>query len=877
MTSMPALDLEVPIPCDTPSEQVSPREVGGKAWNLLRLRELGYPVPRFVILPCVAFEEVLGDGLREIEAALAGLDALDPEAAAGAAEQVVAIVEGRPWPARWGDALAAALPGASSLAVRSSVVGEDGAQHSFAGLMDSRLGVPRHGLPAAVRGVWASAFSGRALAYRQRKGLARSGIRTAVIVQEMADVAVSGVLFTRDPRDSSPGCVIAAAHGLGEGVVADAAESDTYCVKPGTDQVVSEVRPKLHRVVLAAAGGTARSTLPAGLRGRPVLDEKQVLRLRDLGLALAQAMGAPQDVEWAFAADGRLAVLQARPLLSAPRSGVVRVWDNANIVESYPGLTLPLTFSFARRAYARAFRRGSRGFLPPWSAGPAPEVFESLLGLLHGRVYYSLRAWYQMLAFLPGARAYRVAWDRLVGVVPGTELPPVSRGVVTRVYGLLGAVRLLLGVERNARAFFRRFDAFYARYRESGAEAGTPDQGILALRALEEDAAGFWHRTLHNDFCAIRYQQWLAALCQRAGAGLDMVNRLLAGESGIESLAPVRSLSELAGRVRRQPRWLAALAGDSLSGWQRIQHEPELADLRAALAEHLAAFGDRAPEELKLESITFREQPARLLALLREQVQRSRPAGLDEERIWRERVEAERSVAGGLRLGPERAVFRFVLRQARSALRAREDMRFARARLFGIARRLFRRLGELLTERGVLESAMDVHSLTLQELSDFVEGTAVTTELKALVSLRRSEYAAHAAQAPADSFTTLGPPSLDPGAPGPVTLSSGPRARGTGCSAGVATGKAQVVLDPQGARRGCGTVIVARATDPGWVFLMLDAAGLVVERGSPLSHTAIVGRELGIPTVVGVAGATRLIPEGAEVTLDGSTGEVWWR
>ena len=397
-----------------------------------------------------------------------------------------------------------------------------------------------------MRRVWASACSGRALAYRQRKGLARAGIRTAVIVQEMAEVAASGVLFTRDPRDSSAGCVIAAAYGLGEGVVADAVEGDSYGVEPGTDRVGSEVRPKLHRVVLADGGGTARATLPAGLRGRPVLGPKQVLRLRDLGLALEQAMGGPQDAYGAFAADGRLAVLQA-PLLPPIRRGAV--WDNANIVESYPGLTLPLTFSFARRAYARAFRRASRGFLPPWSTGPAPEVFESLLGLLHGRVYYNVRAWYQMLAFLPGARAYRVAWDRLVGVVPGTELPQVRRGVVTRVYGLLGAVRLLLGIESNARAFFRRFDAFYARHRESGAQAGTPDQGILALRALEEDAAAFWHQTLHNDFC-YPAQQWLAALCQRAGA--ERIGPLLAGESDRKfgfSCARSASLQ----KQRRQP------------------------------------------------------------------------------------------------------------------------------------------------------------------------------------------------------------------------------------------------------------------------------------------------------------------------------------
>ncbi len=99
---------------------------------------------------------------------------------------------------------------------------------------------------------------------------------------------------------------------------------------------------------------------------------------------------------------------------------------------------------------------------------------------------------------------------------------------------------------------------------------------------------------------------------------------------------------------------------------------------------------------------------------------------------------------------------------------------------------------------------------------------------------------------------------------------------GIGCSAGVATGTARVVLDPVAASAGRGDVLVARSTDPGWVFLMMSSAGLVAERGSPLSHTAIIGRELGIPTVVGVTGATARIPDGAQLRIDGSTGHVEW-
>jgi pyruvate,water dikinase len=225
-------------------------------------------------------------------------------------------------------------------------------------------------------------------------------------------------------------------------------------------------------------------------------------------------------------------------------------------------------------------------------------------------------------------------------------------------------------------------------------------------------------------------------------------------------------------------------------------------------------------------------------------------------------------------------VFRFVLERARTAIRAREDMRLARTRLFGMVRRLFLRLGGLLAGQQLLEVASDVHYLTVEELLDLGRGTGVTTDLKGLVAVRKADYARHATQPAATRLETLGIPVPSAVAVPTATADDAPdgrnELRGTGCSAGIATGRAAVVLDPERAVSGRDSVLVARSTDPGWVFLMMSAAGMVVERGSLLSHTAIIGRELGIPTVVGATGATTRIPEGAAVRLDGRTGEVRW-
>ncbi len=369
-------------------------EVGGKAWNLLRLREKGFLVPRFWIVPRapLAATRVSPDLLLE---------------------------------------LGAALPEGRLFAVRSSAVAEDSREHSFAGVLESVLNVPRTEVAAAIERVWASALSARAVSYRRRKGLRPEDEATAVIVQEMVQPRCAGVLFTRDPADGARRVVISAGLGLGQGVVSDAVETDTFRIGWEGAALSSEVRTKRSRIVLAdgCGGGTREETVPRRWRGRPALRASEVRRLRDVGREVEQALGGPQDVEWALEGAGRLFVLQARPIVGGARSTrePVRIWDNANVVESYPGLTLPLTFSFARRSYERTFSDAAARFLALGGARPSRDVFASLIGLLDGRVYYNLHSWYEMFSYLPGSDRYRESWDRLMGVA-GRGASPPSRG-----------------------------------------------------------------------------------------------------------------------------------------------------------------------------------------------------------------------------------------------------------------------------------------------------------------------------------------------------------------------------------------------------------------------------------------------------------------
>jgi pyruvate,water dikinase len=210
-------------------------------------------------------------------------------------------------------------------------------------------------------------------------------------------------------------------------------------------------------------------------------------------------------------------------------------------------------------------------------------------------------------------------------------------------------------------------------------------------------------------------------------------------------------------------------------------------------------------------------------------------------------------------------------------VRDRENLRFERTRVFGVVRRIFLALGEGLARAERLEHTRDVFLLTREELFAALEASGTGTDLRALVRARRDEFAGYAqGAAPPDRFESFGPPSGREWA-GTSTSTGDAHENewhGTGCCPGVVRARVRVVRDPREARGLSGHILVAERTDPGWTVLFPAVAGLLVQRGSLLSHSAIVAREMGIPCIVGIAGLMATVREGEEVEMDGTTGRV---
>lgn len=890
------------------------QQAGGKAGGLATLAHAHLPIPPWFVIAPVVFTASLSDGQRATFAAACATADLTT---------IEAVLSEMRLDERMGAELARELaalcPRGERVAVRSSAFDEDGAARSFAGQLETFLFVAPEQVAERIIDVWRSGFSERVLAYRREHGLSLPTEPPAVLVQRMVEADVAGVAFSADPVSGRRGvAVVSALYGLGTALVSGECDADTYTLDRDGVILTRTLAEKsaAHRHICGNVVETV--PVPTELVKQPALTDAQIRAVAELARRCERHFGCPQDIEWA-SADGKLFLLQTRPITSlagmADPDGRYALWDNSNIAESYNGITTPLTFSFARYAYEQVYRQMCRVLgVPEATIARYAGTFRCMIGLVNGRVYYNLLSWYRLLALMPGFTANRTFMEQMMGVKEGlpetlvTELGQSTwRGrLLDRLRLLLVVCKLLTGygrLPREIRRFFQRINQALAP-RASDLAQLRADELMDAYRALERQLLAHWDAPLVNDLFAMLFYGMLRALVLKwcGDASGSFQNDLLTGEGGIISAEPARRVRAMAALAAPHPALIEILCngsrGEILSSLAGV---PALAE---AYQSYLNLFADRCLEELKLESATLRDDPLPLLRSIghlarrlqtnvpslvtlstpRESTINFQPGERTAEPLAgaERRQQAEQRVATILRGHPmRRLLFGWVLKQARARVRDRENLRFERTRVFGCVRRIFSELGQRLHALDLLEEPRDIFYLEVEEVLGFVNGTATTTDLKGLVSVRKAEYARfQALPVPADRFETHGIVSVghtfteSTGRAEKNLPADGELHQGTGCCPGLVRGPVRVITDPRGAEIRAGEILVAERTDPGWIMLFPAAAGVLVERGSLLSHSAIVAREMSIPTIVGLHEITRWLHTGEWVELDGSSGVV---
>lgn len=852
-------------PVDPPDRQT----MGGKAAVLAALGNT-FPIPAWFVVTPAALLASLSDTQRA--ALIAGQELGNmqmSQAVVAAITQAVATLDDDPH---------------ACFAVRSSATAEDGQKASFAGQLASYLQVERNNIFTAVCHVWQSAFADHVTYYRQQlwdkqNGAAPTTWLPAVLIQRMVDADVAGVAFGADPvTGDRRHCIITATRGLADGLVSGRVNGESYRVERQGKVLQQQ---KIEELALLSPG--------------------MIQAIIMLLTQVEAQLGAPQDIEWAFA-DGQLYLLQARPITTLPvnsmptptNQGPLTIWDNSNIVESYSGVTAPLTFSFARHVYAHVYVAFCRQMgVSAAQIEAAQPAFRNLLGYLNGHVYYNLLNWYRILALFPGFQSNRHFMEQMMGVKEGVDdkiLATLLPQQPTRWARLVDGWRLaraglgLLGSQLTLRKTIARF---YARL-DRALPHTTDELQRLSLtelvadyRTVERQLLTQWDAPLINDFlCMIAFGLSRQLLARQGGEqGLQLHSDLLIGQGDIISAEPAQRLTQMAVLAAQDPGVVEALL--HAPPHQALAALATLPDLAGAYHAYLAKFGNRCMQELKLESPTLVDDPTSLLRAIG-QMATHRPSAPTTLRPAS--TSASQALAA---LYPRQPLRRWLTGQvvawAKARVRDRENLRFERTRVFGYARQLFLAMGQRLCEAGLLDQPRQIFLLEVEEVLRVAEGTSTTYDLRGLIALRQAEQQRFAAlpslpnrvQTAGLTVTALAT-GIDQPLPKPP-VDDTTRRQGIGCCAGVVQAPVRVITDPRQASLQAGEILVARFTDPGWITLFANAAGILVERGSLLSHSAIVARELGIPAIVAIDGLLEWLETGDVVEMNGATGTVQLR
>ncbi len=847
-------------------ESMTVEEVGGKAFSLSMLQ--GLRIPEWFVVTPAAF---VSSGCQQSDPARWRLSETICEQLQHALDHLVA--------------------GEGYFAVRSSAVDEDSQGFSFAGQLESFLGVARKEVAGKVADVWRSAFSEHIRAYRDEHGLGEC-VPPAVVVQRMIDANCAGVSFSVDPISGNWGhALVSSVWGLGNGLVDGELDGDTFRVDRSGKVIERQGGSKSFGYYLREGVPRKEEHDSEKAQGFSLTDH-QAIEIANLARTCSRKRGAPQDIEWAYE-KGVLYLLQSRPITSlgqvADPEGKINIWDNSNIAESYGGVTTPLTYSFARSIYEEVYRQFCKIMGVPRHVIEAnQDTYRGLLGLMNGRMYYNLINWYRLLACFPGFSINRTFMEQMMGVQKelGEELlelipRPKTNRLLSLVH-LLGALAGMgmshLRLSQNIKKFYKRLNTALARP-EIPLSEQRPDELVAYYRHLEDQLLLRWDAPLINDFFAMIYFGILSKICTSwfGDENGTLQNDLVGGSGRVVSAEPARRVAELATFIADDKDAINLFQEGTLAAIVRfLEDHKEMGHL---YNEYLETFGDRCIDELKLESITLHENPLPLLRAIGHFAAREKKT--EGNQSIDARLDAEKRALETLsRNGVRRAFFRFILKYARARVEDRENLRFERTRLFGRVREIMVELGKRFAALGVLEEHGDIFYLEKDEILSFVEGFASCPDLGGIATARKHYFQKYADMEPiADRFQTRGMVfvgndfSISDEEKRSYESEEGVR-QGIGCCPGIVRGKVKVVRDPRGVELPAGSILVAERTDPGWIMLFPAASGLLVERGSLLSHSAIVARELGLPAVVSVSGVTSWLKDGDEIEFDGSTGRV---
>ena len=849
-------------------DQTQVAVVGGKGAHLGELSGIeGIRVPAGFCVTTDAFQRVMAKA-PSIDDRLDRLSRLRPddrEAICALSAEIREALEGIVIP----DDVAAAITSPlvwlgeqAAYAVRSSATAEDLPTASFAGQQDTYLNVVG---PAAVlqqvSRCWASLFTERAVTYRLQNGFDHRKVHMAVVVQQMVFPQAAGILFTADPVTGNRKVAsVEASFGLGEALVSGLVNADVYKVRDG-EVVAKAIATKRLAVHASPAGGTQEEAIEPERQDQPSLTDAQVVRLAELGRRIEAHFGRPQDIEWCLVDDG-FQIVQSRPittLFPIPAAGdrenhvYVSVGHQQMMTDPMKPLGLSL---FLLTTPAPMYEAGGRLFVDVTQRLASPASRAGLvegLGKSDPLIRDALETILErgdFIASLPD--------EGPGGPPPGDAPAPIETdpAIVTELIGRSQASITALKRDIRTRSGSALLDFILADIQELKRILFDPQSHQVFMTAME---ASWW--------LSEQLEAWLGEK-NAADTLTQSVPHNVTSEMGL-------ALLDVADVIRPYP--------DVVDFLQHVEDEsfldelPKLAggrEARDAIRTWLDKYGMRCVGEIDITRPRWSERPTTLVPLILGNITNFE-AGAAERRFEQGRQEAwktEQELLERLRALPdgERKAeeAKQMIDRVRTFIGYREYPKYSMVSRYFVYKQALLEEAERLVQAHVLREQEDIFYLSFQELVDIVRTNQVDDQL---IRQRKDAFRSYQALTPPRVLTSDG--EVIAGAyrrddfPADALV-------GLPVSAGTIEGRARVILDMAEADLEAGDILVTAYTDPSWTPLFLAIKGLVTEVGGLMTHGAVIAREYGLPAVVGVEHATRLIRDGQRIRVHGTDGYV---
>jgi phosphohistidine swiveling domain-containing protein len=842
---------------------------GGKGASLARLVAAGLPVPDGFHVTTAAYRRFVAENDLQagILAALEPVDVSQPATLEAASTAIRALFLAAHTPPDVAGAIALAyaeLAGRDPVvAVRSSATAEDLPEASFAGQQDTFLNVDGYGeVLAAVKRCWASLWTARAIGYRARVGAVRELPLLAVVVQMLVPAEAAGILFTANPvtgrRDQA---MISAAWGLGEAVVGGLVTPDALIVDKASGAVLERQTADKQVMTVRVNGGTEQQPVPAELRRAPVLDDETAAELVRLGVQIEELYSLPMDIEWALA-DGRLAIVQARPItaLPEPEAPSTIEWKlpnpkgqymRASVADFMPNPVSPLFETLSVPAVARV---GVKEVMRPLTRSEPmlPDYILTINSYVYINGTYTLREWWWIITrmMLSMPRMMREAIPLWRDKIRPHYVATVERWQ-DRPLAELSVAELWAGIQEINDAAMLHFASLLVA--TTGASAGAE---MLFTRVYEK-------------------------MVRRDGdpeapvflMGYDSTP--IQAEKSLYDLAEwVRERPELAEHILNTPSaGIAARFLDFPLGEESgLRDWPDFCEL---LRTHLDAYG-HIIYDLDFAKLLPLDDPTPMLETVKMYLRGGGVNPHTRQRAAQEKREQSAASTHNRLKGLRRWAFDKTLSMGQTMAQVRENALADIGLGYPVLRRMLRELGRRFVQAGTIAQADDIFWLTADEVQDVM--TNLRGDMAGRVAQRKATHEALKRISP--------PPMLPPRkkymginmeawTPASEESQTGGALKGIATSAGRVTAPARVLHGPEDFdQMRPGDVLVAATTTPAWTPLFAMAAGIVTDVGGPLSHGSIVAREYGIPAVLGTGVATRRIQSGQVITVDGAAGLV---